>query len=124
MVIKIVFDADTPIYTQIYNQIVIGIASGALQKGEELPSVRRLSADIGVNLHTVNKAYAMLRDESFIVMDRRSGASISAKDPEMGNIMQQLEQELTPMVAQAICKGVTREQFNELCSRLYSSILS
>ena len=66
MILKIDFDSDIPIYVQIKNQIIEGIAKGEIDKGEELPSVRALAEDIGINMHTVNKAYNMLKDEGYI----------------------------------------------------------
>ncbi|ECV7489956.1 GntR family transcriptional regulator, partial [Salmonella enterica subsp. enterica serovar Muenchen] len=56
MIIQLDLQSDVPIYTQLVHQIIEGIASGRLQPGEPLPSVRSLASDIGVNLHTVNKA--------------------------------------------------------------------
>jgi DNA-binding transcriptional regulator YhcF (GntR family) len=56
MLITVDFASGMPIYAQLRDQVVIGIACKALQPGEALPSVRRLAADIGVHAHTVNKA--------------------------------------------------------------------
>ena len=55
--------SEEPIYQQIRTQVIGAIATGELSPGESLPSVRSLARDLGVNLHTVNKAYAVLRDE-------------------------------------------------------------
>ena len=77
MILKIDFDSDMPIYVQIKNQIIEGIAKGEIDKGEELPSVRALAEDIGINMHTVNKAYNMLKDEGYIKIDRRKGAIVA-----------------------------------------------
>ena len=77
MILRIDFDSETPIYVQIKNQVIEGIAKSELEIGEELPSVRALAEDIGVNMHTVNKAYNMLKDEGYIKIDRRKGAVVS-----------------------------------------------
>ena len=66
MLIVIDFSAETPIYTQLRDQIIIGIAGKTLAPGEALPSVRRMAADIGVNVNTVGKAYNILKDEGYI----------------------------------------------------------
>lgn len=66
-----------PLYQQIRDEIVRGIAQGELAPGDALPSVRSLAGDLGINLHTVNKAYALLRDEGFVLMKGRSGAFIA-----------------------------------------------
>ncbi len=77
MIIRIDQKAEEPLYLQIRNQIIAAIAHGELMPGEALPSVRSLAADLGINLHTVNKAYAVLRDEGYVLMRGRSGAYIA-----------------------------------------------
>ena len=76
MVICIDEVSEIPIYKQIRNQIVLGISDGKLQPGEQLPTVRALAEEIGINSMTVNKAYALLKQEGYIVTDRRNGARI------------------------------------------------
>lgn len=77
MFIRIDQSIDKPLYQQIRNEIVRGIAQGELVPDDPLPSVRRLAGDLGINLHTVNKAYALLRDQGFVTMRGRSGAFIA-----------------------------------------------
>lgn len=77
MLIAVDAAAAEPLYLQIRNQIVAGIATGQLEPGQSLPSVRSLASDLGINLHTVNKAYAVLRDEGYVLMRGRSGAYIA-----------------------------------------------
>ncbi len=77
MFIRIDHSLGEPLYMQIRAQIIGGIARGELQPGDSLPSVRRLASDLGINLHTVNKAYAVLRDEGYIEMRGRSGAFVA-----------------------------------------------
>ncbi len=117
MLLSIAFDSDTPIYTQIYEQLIIGMASGQLQPGEPLPSVRALAAEIGVNLHTVNKAYAMLRDEGYILMDRRRGAVVAK--PPAEDLTDALADRLRPIAAQALVKGMSEQAFLDLCKALF-----
>ena len=63
MIIKIDFNSTEAIYMQLRNQIIMGIATARIQEGDSLPSVRQLAEEIGINMHTVNKAYAVLREE-------------------------------------------------------------
>ena len=77
MLIEIDFNSDEAIYVQLCNQIIMGIATEQLKVGETLPSVRQLADTIGINMHTVNKAYSVLRQEGFLSIDRRRGAVIS-----------------------------------------------
>lgn len=91
---------DEPLYMQIRSQIIAGIARGDLTAGDALPSVRRLASDLGINLHTVNKAYAVLRDEGYIVVRGRAGAFIAgaqganssneAADSQMDDVLRDL----------------------------------
>lgn len=87
MFIRIDQSIDVPLYQQTRNEIVRGIAQGELAPGDTLPSVRNLAADLGINLHTVNKAYALLRDEGYVVMKGRAGAVIAqpACSPEQAS---------------------------------------
>ena len=77
MLIKIDFQSDEALYIQLRNQIILGIATSTLHEGDVLPSVRQLAEDIGINMHTVNKAYSVLRQEGFVTIDRRRGAIVS-----------------------------------------------
>lgn len=78
MLLQLDFESKTPIYRQIRDQVVLGIACGALRDGERLPSIRALAAESGVNMMTVNKAYALLREEGYIRADRRGGTVVCA----------------------------------------------
>ena len=74
MILRIDQGSQEPLYLQIRNQLVGAIARGELLPGDRLPGVRALASDLGINLHTVNKAYAVLRDEGYLLMRGRSGA--------------------------------------------------
>ena len=71
MILKIDFNSDEAFYLQLCNQIILGIATEAICEGDALPSVRTLADQIGINMHTVNKAYSILRQEGFVKLDRR-----------------------------------------------------
>ena len=77
MYIEIDFNSDEALYLQLRNQIIIGIATSQFQEGDTLPSVRQLADTIGINMHTVNKAYSVLKQEGFVKVDRRKGAVIA-----------------------------------------------
>ena len=115
MVIKIDTLSPVPIYMQLRNQVIIGIASKKLETGEALPSARRLSADLGINLHTVNKAYSILIDEGYIAIDRRSGTFVSQPGRNDEKIKSKLSESLYLTAAEAICHSVTEKDFIELC---------
>lgn len=73
MIIEIDYESETPIYLQLRNEIVRGIGSGQFKYGENLPTVRTLANDLQVNTMTVSKAYNLLKQEGYIVTDRRKG---------------------------------------------------
>lgn len=77
MIIRIDQKSEDPLYMQIREQVIAAIAQGDLVPGDALPSVRSLASDLGINLHTVNKAYAVLRDEGYVIMRGRAGAIIA-----------------------------------------------
>ena len=77
MILQVDFSSEEPIYQQIRAQVIQAVAAGELSAGDSLPSVRALAVDLGVNMHTVNKAYAVLRDEGYVVMRGRRGALIA-----------------------------------------------
>ena len=118
VMIEIDFQSDEAIYIQLRNQIILGIATATLQEGEALPSVRQLADDIGVNMHTVNKAYAMLRQEGFVKIDRRKGAVI-ALDADKLQTIQELRRDLRVILAKARCRSVTKEEMIALVEEMY-----
>lgn len=121
MVIEIDFNSDQAIYMQLRNQIILGIASSQFEEGEALPSVRQLADMIGINMHTVNKAYSVLKQEGFIKVDRRRGAII-ALDVDKLRTMEEMRDELQVVLAKGKCKGVTREEIHALVDDLYDRI--
>ncbi|MBL4930329.1 GntR family transcriptional regulator [Clostridium paridis] len=120
MLLRIDFQSETPIYLQLKNQIISGIACGELQPEESLPSVRQMAEDIGINLHTVNKGYNLLKDEGFVTIDRRKGAIINPipirKNDRSLSI---LNDELSNIIAEAYCFGISKEEFIGTCKKLY-----
>ena len=77
MLIEIDFNSEEALYVQLQNQIIMGIAMDLIKEGDALPSVRQLADTVGINMHTVNKAYTVLKQEGFIRLDRRKGAVIA-----------------------------------------------
>lgn len=118
MYLKIEFESDIPIYVQIRNQIIEGIASGKLKEGDELPSIRQLASDFGINLHTVNKAYDMLKNDGFLAVHRRKGVVISNNAVADDKFIEVFKSQVGPFLAEALCRGMTQKQIIELCSKI------
>ena len=120
MLIQIDFNSDEAIYMQLRNQIIMGIATSRLKEGETLPSVRQLADTIGINMHTVNKAYSVLRQEGFLKVDRRHGAVI-AGDVDKIQAKAKMKEEMKVIIAKGRCKNISREEMHALMDELYDS---
>ena len=118
MIIEIDFNSDEAIYMQLCNQIILGIATSQFREGEQLPSVRQLAETIGINMHTVNKAYSILQQEGFVKIDRRRGAII-AIDLNKLEALQEAHDMLSVVLARAMCKGVSKDEIHELVDQIY-----
>ena len=118
MVIEIDFNSDEAIYVQLMNQIILGIATSRLQEGDPLPSVRQLADTIGINMHTVNKAYSLLRQEGFVTIDRRRGAIIAGDENKI-KAMEEMKENLIVALAKGCCKNVSREEVHGLIDEIY-----
>ena len=109
MYIEIDFNSDEAIYMQLRNQIIMGIATSEIREGDTLPSVRQLAQTVGINMHTVNKAYAVLRQEGFVQLDRRKGAVI-AIDIDKLKAVAEMKEQLRIVLAQGCCKNISKEE--------------
>lgn len=121
MLIKIDFQSEEAIYMQLRNQIVMGIATSVIREGDTLPSVRQMAGEIGINMHTVNKAYALLRQEGFVTIDRRKGAMI-ALDMDKLRTLEELKMPMQVLLAKAVCKNVSRSEIHAMVDSIYDSL--
>jgi len=119
MIIKIDMQGPSPICDQLREQIILGIASGRLAPDEPLPSVRSLAADLGINYHTVNKAYSALGDEGYIAMDRRRGAVVARGVPDDAGFLPRVSQTILLAAAEFVCRNTSEEEFLKLCGECY-----
>lgn len=118
MLIPIDFESEEAIYVQLRNQIILGIACSQLREGDNLPSVRDLADDIGINMHTVHKAYGILKQEGYLTLDRRRGAVVSIR-ANKDEAAEQLMQQLKLLMAQAVCKGMEREDVHQMVDQIF-----
>jgi DNA-binding transcriptional regulator YhcF (GntR family) len=119
MIIEIDFNSDEALYLQLRNQIILGIATSQFQEGDSLPSVRQLADTIGINMHTVNKAYTVLKQEGYVKVDRRRGAVI-AVDADRVQAMEELKRELQVILAKSSCRNISAEEIHALIDEIYS----
>jgi GntR family transcriptional regulator len=117
MLLQLDFSLQTPIYQQIRDQIVQGIAAGELAPGERLPTVRALASECGVNAMTVSKAYQLLKQEGYVHGDRRGGTFVSTPDGASGPDPAAVEA-LRLRLSELVAGGMSKEDVLALCRRL------
>ena len=118
MILKIDFESEEALYIQLCNQIIMGIATEVLREGDSLPSVRQLADEIGINMHTVNKAYAVLKQEGFLRLDRRRGAVV-ALDMDKLRALGEMKETLALLIARGICRDVSRSEVHALVDQIF-----
>lgn len=118
MYIEMDFNSEEALYIQLRNQIIYGIATREYKEGDALPSVRQLAETIGINMHTVNKAYAVLRQEGLLRLDRRKGAVI-ALDIDKLKAEAEMRDDLRIILAKGVCKGISREEVHRLVDEIF-----
>ena len=128
MLLALDFSLDVPIYQQIRNQIVLGIAEGKLLPGEKLPPIRLLAEETGVNVMTVNKAYQLLKQEGYLITDRRNGAMISSSlaghtPPAFSaNKNSSAYQTLRLLLSELYVNGVPKAELIAACNEIYDEL--
>ena len=119
MFIELDFNSNEAIYMQLRNQIILGIAQDKIKNGESLPSVRQLAEDIGVNMHTVNKAYALLRNDGYLKLDRRKGAVVCVTVESRKEQLAKVNLDMQMLVAEAICKDISLAEMHQIITDMY-----
>lgn len=118
MYVNINFNSEEAIYIQLRNQIIYGIATSELQEGDCLPSVRELAEIIGINMHTVNKAYSILKQEGYVKLDRRKGAVV-AIDNDKQRAVDEMKEELRVILAKAFCKNISCSEAHDIVDEIF-----
>ncbi len=118
LIFNIDFHSDEALYTQLCNQIIIGIAKETVHEGDSLPSVRQLAEEVGINMHTVNKAYTVLKQEGFVKVDRRRGVIIAVNTDKLRAIAETKEN-LKILLARASCMNISRDEIHALIDEIY-----
>lgn len=120
----IVVDAHSgvPVYRQLMDQIRFHIASGLMKPGDELPSTRALSAELGINPMTISKAYSLLEREA--VIERRPGRPLVVRAQEADRAREQrldrLRESLAATVTMVRQLGIDPAE----ALRLYATMLA
>jgi GntR family transcriptional regulator len=112
-----------PVYRQLIDQVRFHISSGMLGPGDELPSTRAMSQQLGINPMTISKAYSFLEKDG--VIERRPGLPLIVSEfgqrESMERKADQLRESLAPSVTAARQLGITQGEavriFNEMLGR-------
>ena len=118
MYIHIDFNSEEAIYVQLQNQIIMGIAMNILREGDSLPSVRHLAETAGINMHTVNKAYTILKQDGYIHIDKRRGAVI-AIDMDKARDLYYMKERMRILLAKGHCKNISRQEVHALVDEIF-----
>ena len=114
--------SDVPVYRQLMEQIRFLIASGQLKPGDELPSTRTLSAELGVNPMTISKAYSYLERDGVLV--RRPGLPLIVGAFEQDQLLVRQEDVLGDALAPAVRLVRRLGLSNEAALRIFDSMLA
>ncbi|QUQ63994.1 GntR family transcriptional regulator [Kutzneria sp. CA-103260] len=120
MILNVDLASEVPIYQQLRDQIVEAIADGVLAEGSPLPATRTLAADFGINFHTVNKAYDLLRQQGLIRLNRGTGAIVTATVAEEPFRTEWTAKART-LLAEAVAKGLPADEVLGICRSLVDS---
>jgi GntR family transcriptional regulator len=115
------FRSGKPVYLQVVDQVKSAVASGALQGGEPLPSIRPLAEELRVNRNTIAKAYSELESQGVIETLAGKGCFIrNGQSPLRKNVrVQLLTQEIDQAIAEAYHLQVSRDEFLRLAEERF-----
>ena len=119
MILEIDPHSEEPIYLQLRKQIIIGIARGELKPNEQLPTVRQFADELGVNTMTVSKGYQQLREEGYLITDRRKGTLVA---PLPVTSKATSEENLTLLLAELYLTEPNEKAVQEKVHRILTSL--
>jgi GntR family transcriptional regulator len=120
MILNVDLASDVPIYQQIRDRVVEAIADGVLTEGSSLPATRALAGDFGINFHTVNKAYDLLRQQGLIRLNRKTGAVVTPTAADSPFRAEWTARART-LLAEAVAKGLPADEVLDTCRSVLDS---
>lgn len=118
MIIEIDTHSEEPIYLQLRQQIIIGIAKGELKPNEQLPTVRQIADELGMNAMTVSKGYQQLKEEGYLITDRRKGTLVAPIPVEK---KEEKTAALTLLLAELSLSGTSEIEIKQLIDEILTS---
>lgn len=118
MIIEIDPHSEEPIYLQLRQQIIIGIAKGELKPNEQLPTVRQIADELGMNAMTVSKGYQQLKEEGYLITDRRKGTLVAPMPVEK---REEKAAALTLLLAELSLSGTSETEIKQRIDKILTS---
>jgi GntR family transcriptional regulator len=111
--------ADTPIYQQLVEGVKKAVATGILQAGDKLPSVRELSTQITINPHTIAKAYQELEREGIIETRRGRGTFVASRENQINQEEKRklIDKMVDKILIEAFYMGIDEDELLSLIER-------
>ena len=111
-----------PVYRQLIDQVLVAIASGTLQAGDQLPTVRQLAVDLSINPNTVLRAYKELEIRGILTTQQGTGTFITRQEVRIDDAQREkrLTQLVGDFVARAGAEGYTVEELRQRLADLIS----
>lgn len=119
---KIDIRSSIPIYEQLTEQVKRAVIQGLLKKGDPLPSVRKMAAELGVNPNTVAKAYQELERSNVIVTIRGKGTIINDLPAQNSADIPAILDKMRPYMTELIYEGRTRQEILDDIGRIYDEL--
>lgn len=122
MIMLLDLTSERPLYRQLHDQLVEAMALGRLGPGSALPTVRRLAAELSINLHTVRRAYQLLAEEGLISLQRHNGARVLPHPQPAEEVRTRLYQRLHATAAEGLALGLSSGELDALFRRALAAI--
>ena len=116
------YHSRTPIYEQIKEQIVLDISRGVLKKDDQLPSLRQLSAQLGLNINTVKRALSELEAQGVIYTIAGKGVFVSGDEKSQNIYLQQSLEALRASLINAKAMGADQKQIEGLINEIFKGV--
>lgn len=114
------FSSRTPVYQQLYDDVITLVSLGVLKSDTKLPPVRILATELGINPNTVQKAYKMLEKDGYIYSTVGRGSFVSNKLDQNQAEKIQAKNDLKESIDKAYKKGITKDEMIELVDEITS----
>src|SRR5450755_512540 len=111
-VLKLDLRSGVPVYRQIIDQVLGGIAAGKLKPGDQLPTVRQLAVDLAINPNTVVRAYRELEIREVLATQQGTGTFITDKKPKANEVerRRRVSQLVGDLLSRAGAEGITLQE--------------